>query len=119
MGCLNGGDCNFETGKCNCLPGFWGQLCELSGCIEGGPCKVFGGNGVYKCSSRQDRECIVTHCDSWRKNVDNRCVPILYYEAAIAIIISLALIFLLSGCTVGIIIGKYTKKRTSYQVLQQ
>eukprot|EP01080_Neovahlkampfia_damariscottae_P000316 gene316-6730_t len=118
-GCLNGGDCNFETGKCNCLPGFWGKRCGERGCIEGSSCSVVGGVGTIKCTNKQDEECIVTYCDSWRKNVDNRCIPILYYEAAIAIIISLALIFLLTGCTVGLIIGKYTKKRTSYQVLQQ
>jgi hypothetical protein len=38
-------------------------------------------------------------------------------EAAVVMILSSSVIFLLSGCTLGVILGKYTKKRTSYQIL--
>jgi hypothetical protein len=49
--------------------------------------------------------------------VSELCVK--FEEAAIVMILSSSVIFLLSGCTLGVILGKYTKKRTSYQILSQ
>lgn len=67
-GCGLGGECNFETGKCQCRndKGFWGASCSDRGCVQGEECKVTNGKGVVVCNGPDPSKstCNVTSCDN-------------------------------------------------------
>jgi len=48
--CLNGGECNYATGICECVNGFVGPSCGRCTCDDGNPCTTDICNGPLNCS---------------------------------------------------------------------